>query len=110
VAGLQRKKQASNPILRKFSRVKSYADAFFVPIYLRISKIDFVSCQGYFPVYNRLALNPPSGFFFVLPFYNLYLFLKKPSKKDTSVSLRSNPRGYSSEPIFSVYARASMRA
>ena len=39
VAGLQRKKQASNPILRKFSRVKSYADAFFVPFYLRISKI-----------------------------------------------------------------------
>jgi hypothetical protein len=39
VAGLQRKKQASNPILRKFSRVKSYADAFFVPIYLHISKI-----------------------------------------------------------------------
>ena len=37
VAGLQRKKQASIPIYRKFSRVKSYADAFFVPKYLHIS-------------------------------------------------------------------------
>ena len=34
------------------------------------------------------------------------IILKKPSKKDTSFSLRSNPRGYSREPIFSVYARA----
>ena len=32
VVGLQRKKQASNPILKKFSRVKSYADAFFMPV------------------------------------------------------------------------------
>ena len=37
VAGLQRKKQASIPIYRKFSRVKSYADAFFVPFYLHMS-------------------------------------------------------------------------
>ena len=34
------------------------------------------------------------------------IILKKPSKKDTSFSLRSNPRGYSREPLFSVYARA----
>ena len=39
-------------------------------------------------------------------FYSLYLFLVKSSKKDTSFSLRSNPIGYSREPIFSVYSRA----
>ena len=32
VAGLQRKKQASNPIYWKFSRVESYVGAFFVLI------------------------------------------------------------------------------
>ena len=87
-------------------------------------KIDFVYCQGYYPVYIRLALPHIRQAFFLRPpfyhlylfttciffFYSLYLFLKKPSKKDTSFSLRSNPRGYSREPIFSVYARASMRA
>lgn len=37
VAGLQREKQASNPILWKFSRVKSYTNAFFVPFAFGIS-------------------------------------------------------------------------
>ena len=50
VAGLQRKKQASIPIYRKFSRVKSYADAFFVPFFLHMS-IDTIIAQT-----NRLTL------------------------------------------------------
>ena len=45
VAGLQRKKQASIPIYRKFSRVKSYADAFFMPFYLHICKIQKEGCE-----------------------------------------------------------------
>ena len=46
MAGLQREKQASNPILKKFSRVKLY-DAFFVPVSLRP-----------FPLHHMPAISP----------------------------------------------------
>ena len=41
----------------------------------------------------------PSFYHLYLFFYSLYLFSQKPSKKNTSFSLRSNPLGYSREPI-----------
>ena len=68
-------------------------------------EIAFVSYQGYYPVYIRLALNPPSGFSLLIFlqlvsfFYSLYLFFSKTKQKNTSFSLRSNPLGYSREPI-----------
>ena len=50
-------------------------------------EIDFVSCQGYYPAHSAWRyLTFAKRFFFVLPFYHLYLFfyglylfLKKPS-------------------------------
>ena len=63
VAGLQRKKQASNPIYWKFSRVESYVGAFFVLIY--------VLCT----LFRRACFVVPFGGIFAASFAFLQIYL-----------------------------------